>query len=306
VDESVRSTVASVIVPCRDHAVELDVCLHSLERQSYEGPREIIVVDAAADPAVLAVVEAHPGVGVVREPAGLLPGAARNLGARRARGGYLAFIDADCVAERRWLEFAVAALDTGAIMVGGPVLSAPGDNAIAAADNYLQFYEYTAGRPEGPSRKFPGCNLAVDRAAFQEAGAFDENLRIGEDTALSIALSSAWPTKSRFVPEMRVRHSGRRTLRELCAHHEVFGFNRGLSGRELKPRHRRQGRSRLFLAAAVAGRATRMLLRSARWDPRRLPKVVMMMPLWLTGLVAWSHGFRRGCLAAAADADVGA
>lgn len=299
--ESDRSVLTSVVVPCRGQSVELGRCLRSLVRQSLRGQGEIIVADAAADPEVLAVAEAQPGVRIVRQHEGLSPGAARNLGARCAAGKYLAFIDSDCIADPLWLQSVVDALDAGAVMVGGPVLDAYPHDLIAVADNFLQLYEYPSRRSEGSTRKLPGCNLAIRRGVFEEAGRFCEDLLVGEDTALTVAIAAAWPGRSRFVRSMRVRHAGRSTLRELWRHHQEFGFYRGLLGQEIDPVYQLMGRSRWFYAPAIVGRTKSILVRSLQLGPPQLLKAVILAPLWLTGLVAWAVGFRRGCLKAASN-----
>ena len=115
---STNSPLISVVVPCRGHANELKGCLRGLENQITTAPYEIIVVDSAADPAVSDVVDAFPGVRLVRSRSGLLPGSARNLGARHARGDYLAFTDADCIPEPDWLAAVITALKSGATMIG--------------------------------------------------------------------------------------------------------------------------------------------------------------------------------------------
>jgi glycosyltransferase involved in cell wall biosynthesis len=88
----------SVVVPVRDGQATLPALLDSLAAQDFPAGRfEIVVVDSASRDASAEVAERR-GARLVRVPT---PGRARarNAGAAAARGGALAFVDADCVAE---------------------------------------------------------------------------------------------------------------------------------------------------------------------------------------------------------------
>lgn len=94
----------------RNGAATLPACLDALAAQTLPRDRyEIIVVDdgSADDTAALA---RRPGVICASIPASG-PAAARNHGARLARGELLFFTDADCEPDSRWAEALLAAFD---------------------------------------------------------------------------------------------------------------------------------------------------------------------------------------------------
>jgi glycosyltransferase involved in cell wall biosynthesis len=110
-----------VIVPVRNCEAHLADQLAALANQTYSGDWELVVVDNACTDRSIEVAESfrervsslrivaasHRGVGL-----------ARNAGARTARGGLLAYCDADDVAAPDWLATLIeAALD--ADIVGG-------------------------------------------------------------------------------------------------------------------------------------------------------------------------------------------
>ena len=90
----------SIVVPTYQRPVQLAACLQALSRLDYARERfEVIVVDDGSPTPPKAVVESlrdrlqltlH-----LQRHAG--PAAARNAGAMRARGKYLAFTDDDCL-----------------------------------------------------------------------------------------------------------------------------------------------------------------------------------------------------------------
>ncbi len=89
----------AVVIPCRDHAAELEKALESLERQSLR-PVEVVVIDDASRDDVNSVVEKFSGRLPIRserfaENRGAP--AARNRGAEMTVSPYLLFLDADVV-----------------------------------------------------------------------------------------------------------------------------------------------------------------------------------------------------------------
>jgi glycosyltransferase involved in cell wall biosynthesis len=83
----------SVVVPARDAAAHLPRCLDALSKSDYTRFETIVVDDASTD--ATANVARSRGCKVLRLAAQAGPAAARNRGAREARGDVLLFIDAD-------------------------------------------------------------------------------------------------------------------------------------------------------------------------------------------------------------------
>lgn len=107
----------AVVIPCRDHAAELEKALESLERQSLR-PVEVVVIDDASRDDVNSVVEKFSGRLPIRserfaENRGAP--AARNRGAEMTVSPYLLFLDADVVlgvdSLKRFVEALAAAPD---------------------------------------------------------------------------------------------------------------------------------------------------------------------------------------------------
>lgn len=283
----------SVVVPCSGHADQLAGCLSALETQGGSVPFEVVVVDAAADPRVAEVADRFPVARLVRSADGLGPGAARNLGVEAARGELVAFTDADCVPEPGWLSAAVGALDSGARMVGGPVLHTRPLHPVSVADNLQQFAEFPPTRPVGPATHFPTCNVSLRIDDFRAVGTFMSK-RLGEDIILSRRMAERWPGGLCFVPEMRVRHLGRTRLRGMLAHNHLLGEWRGRLGLRVGSLQLRLGKSALAVVPFALWRWLYIVRTTARWHLRGLPRLLLLTPLILPGLIAWAIGFRRG------------
>ena len=285
----------SVVIPCRDHALEVVRCLQSVRRQEFAGTFEVIVVDAGLDDTLLDVADASTRVVRGREP--LHPGPARNLGAAQANGRWLCFIDADAVAEPGWLTAAAAALRAGAHVVGGAVLQGERWHPVATIDNLMQFSDLAPGRPAGLAVLLPSCNLAISREDFAAVGGFPVlDSAAGEDVLFCENAGRRWPGSLRFEPAMRVRHYGRSTLRALAAHHDNFGFIRARYGLQLTDTHRRLGRSPLLVSLLGVRRAAYLVQRALQWQPGALFAYVLAFPVLVIGMTAWCRGFHRGLL----------
>jgi glycosyltransferase involved in cell wall biosynthesis len=295
----------TVVVPCRGHGRELAACLAALRGQEGGLRREVIVVDSGPEGDV-AAAGCGDDVRVIRRAAPVAPAEARNLGARIARGSVLAFTDADCVPESRWLSAATAALARGAVVVGGPILDARPRHPVAAADYLLAFPDFTASRLRGTIEHLPACNLVLRRAAFDETGGFPSmparsghgttrvSFVAGEDTLLCQAAIARWPGAVRFDPAVRVAHRGRAGLTAFVRHQEGFGFARGWLRHRLPPLAARHGERAWFGPAVVAKRLAFVLSAAGRTGPATLARAVLLLPLLLLGLAAWAVGFRRG------------
>ncbi len=152
----------SIIVPARDAETTLPRLLAALERSTFTGERELIVVDDASSDRTGALAEAA-GARVVRLDGQGGPAVARNAGLQAARAPLIAFTDADCQPSPQWLDAIVTALRDGAGVVRGPVRPDP-EAPLGPFDRTLWVGE------ESPL--FETANLGVTRAVADAVGGF--------------------------------------------------------------------------------------------------------------------------------------
>jgi glycosyltransferase involved in cell wall biosynthesis len=160
----------SVIVPARDAAATIAEAVASILGGT-RAPREIILVDdRSRDDSVDIARRAGPGLEVIRAE-GEGPGAARNTGARRARGEWLAFLDAEDLWEPLRLERGMAAAS-----------HAPSDAAVHG--RIRQFFDPTLGRSGRPVPEISdACHpdtLLIRRRTFLAEGGYPESGATGE------------------------------------------------------------------------------------------------------------------------------
>ena len=221
----------SVIIPTRARPESLAACLESLSNLDY--PRthfEVIVVDDGSEIPPNDVVGSFTDrldVVLLMQPhAG--PAAARNTGAARAKGDFLAFTDDDCTPASDWLR-ALAARFAQAkdVAVGGRTINALPDDPYATASQLIVdiVYAYYNADPDR-ARFVASNNLAVAKDLYQTVGGFDSSfpLASGEDRDLC----DRWlhhGYRLTYAPEVVVRHSRPMTLVAFCRQH--FNYGRG-------------------------------------------------------------------------------
>lgn len=200
----------SVIVPFLGSDAELRACLARLGRLALRAGDEILLADnrPGSDGA-----GAGHGVRVVAAGGVRAAGFARNRAAAVAHGEWLVLIDADTrpVPELVDRYFDPLPASRTGVLAGGIADIAGSRSAAAryAAQRGQLSQRVTLDRPGTPYAQT--ANVAVRRAAFEEAGGFDEQARSGEDADLCFRLARAgWTLEER--PAALVEHPTRASL----------------------------------------------------------------------------------------------
>ena len=219
------SPTVSVVVPVHNGGSGFAKCLASL-RASESPPEEIIVVaDGDTDGSWRLAEEL--GVEVLRIPTPGGPARARNLGARKARGAILFFVDAD-VTIRQDAVSRIAALfgkDPDLAAVIGSYDDAPGEtNFLSQYKNLFHHYVHQTAKPVAST--FWGACGAIRREIFLSMGGFNEEYQRPciEDIELGYRLNGAG-FKIRLAKELQIKHLKRWDIVSLV---KADFFNRAL------------------------------------------------------------------------------
>jgi glycosyltransferase involved in cell wall biosynthesis len=225
-ERGVNAARVSVIVPAYNAGATLDHCLAALRAQS-RPPDEIIVVDDGSTDDTPEVARCH-GARVIRQ-ANAGPAAARNAGAREARGDLLLFTDADCAPAPDWVERLVAPFADSAVAGAKGVYQTTQMEPVA---RFVQIeYEDKYDRMRGQERiDFVDTYAAAYRRdLFLQAGGFDTAFPTAsvEDQEVSFRLAQAghWLV---FVPDARVAHIHDRTVAEYVRRKYWIGYWKAL------------------------------------------------------------------------------
>lgn len=181
---TVASTDISVIIPTLNEEKYLQRCLKSLVNQSTDQSLEILVIDGGSTDRTVPVASNYADEVLMKSRAPV--GAARNLGAKVAKGNILAFIDADTIANSQWVDSIGAAFrrEPGTVGLTGPTL--PYDGCLSDSITYrlwtiyLQRILLYLQMPH-----VIGFNCAYRRGPFLSVGGFDEDIVMSEDIKLA-------------------------------------------------------------------------------------------------------------------------
>jgi GT2 family glycosyltransferase len=241
-----QQPIFSIVIPTYNRPQQLAACLQAVARLDYARDRfEVIVVDDGSAEQVTPVVAPwrnHLAVTLLQQ-ANAGPATARNAGAERAQGHFLAFTDDDCVPDARWLHALAAHVTTSpGSLIGGRVLNAFPHNPYAEASQHLIDYLYVYFNDDSkPGRFFPSNNLAIAAERFRTVGGFDPSFRLaaGEDRDFCARCQEAgYPL--RYAPEAVVHHASALNLRDFLQQHFRYGrgalqFQRTRARQEQKP-----------------------------------------------------------------------
>jgi GT2 family glycosyltransferase len=215
----------SIVVPTYRRPAILAGCLDAVSRLDYPRDRfEAIVVDdgggavelprACAALDIVLLTQAHAG-----------PAAARNTGAARARGEFLAFTDDDCRPDPGWLRaMAARIVDASDRAIGGRAVNALPENPYSTATQLLVDYFSRWHATHGENAFFASNNLAVPAELFRARGGFDASFRraAGEDREFCHRWARSGG-RFAYAPDAVVRHEHRLGLRSFWRQHFTYG-----------------------------------------------------------------------------------
>lgn len=237
-----------MVIPTYGRPGQLAECLRSIAQLDYPRDRfEVIVVDDGGptplDP-VVAPFRTQVSLTLIRQRnAG--PSAARNAGAERASGEYLAFTDDDCLLDPGWLEsLAGVWKESPDCMAGGLTLNAA--EGIPSATSQLivdVVYRHYNADP-AHARFVASNNMALPARAFREIGGFDPSFRAAEDRDFC----DRWIHRGHriiYTPAAVVHHDRPMNVAGFCRQHFHYG-----RGAEQFSRQRAKRRSGHFLVEA--------------------------------------------------------
>jgi glycosyltransferase involved in cell wall biosynthesis len=177
----IPNTAISIIIPVLNEEKVIGRCLESLVRQSLpDALFEVILVDNGSTDGTLAVAcqfEKMLTLTILRKT-GVHISALRNLGAASAKGEFLAFLDADCLAPPQWLSRAVDLLRSDDSMVTGAHYAIPDDSSWVAKS----WYQDQHALKHGPVSYVPSGDLVLSHNVFFRVGGFDESIETNEDS----------------------------------------------------------------------------------------------------------------------------
>ncbi len=218
----------SVIIPTYNESKDILACLLSLQKQTYPDFEIIVVDDGSSDDTIEKIrsfKSSRPLTLLTQSHLG--PGAARNLGAQKARGEVLVFVDADMTFDTDFLSALVTP-----ILAKKTIGTFSKDEFLENTDSPIaRCWNRNLGRKVDqmiPSN-YPDTApvfRAIITDKFHQAGGFDTKVGYTDDWSISKKLG----VSSTTAPSAKFYHKNPSTLAEVWRQARWFGKNEFLTG----------------------------------------------------------------------------
>lgn len=211
------TSFVSVVIPVYNDSERLEICLRSLENQTYpKNQYEVIVVDNGSDDRLEEFVyrfdqtifaqENHPG-----------SYAARNKGISVAKGDIIAFTDSDCIPRSDWIESGVSnilAVPNCGMLVGKIDIFFKKPDKPTAVEVYESIKSFQTRRYLENGRHGVTANLFTFKSVIAKVGLFNAELKSGGDVEWGKRVFSSGYQQI-YADNTCVAHPARRSFREL-------------------------------------------------------------------------------------------
>lgn len=174
----------SIIIPAKNEELNIKNCIKSIICNDYDRRKyEILVIDNGSKDNTVNIAT-EMGAKVYIKPELTISGL-RNFGAKQAKGKILAFLDADCTVDSKWLYFSSFYLkQNNVVSFGSPAI-------IPKISTWVQRSWFIIRGKKCLVEEvdwLESANVFVKNNSFHNCGGFDEDLITCEDYDLSVRL----------------------------------------------------------------------------------------------------------------------
>jgi glycosyltransferase involved in cell wall biosynthesis len=235
----------SIIIPFKAWSPYLDECIRHIRALSLKEHEVILLPD---DDLTLSGEYIDLPVTVL-STGEVNPAIKRDIGAKIAKGQFLAFIDDDAYPQADWLDVAKKSFEQAGDVaaIGGPAVTPRSDPFWARVSGAVFLSPTSGGNPERyvpcPPRKmvddWPSVNLIVRADVFSVIGGFNSKYWPGEDTLFCLKILKETGKRIAYVPELLVWHHRRSGLLKHLRQIGNYGLHRGFFAKNFPETSRR-------------------------------------------------------------------
>ncbi|MDA1317282.1 MAG: glycosyltransferase [bacterium] len=230
------SPYISVIIPVRAIGAYSTVeSFPAFEKQTYKN-FEVIILPNLPSPEDHKLTKKYSWLRIIATNHITRPAQKRNIGAKKAKGHIIAFIDDDAYPSTKWLETAAHLFDSMQIeSVCGPGVLPKNTNMWEKIFDLLLrsplgsggfTYRFTPEK-ERNIDDYPSMNLLIKKKVFLDLGGFDNDYWPGEDSKLCEDLVYKKDGTIYYHPDVLIYHHRRDNLPGFLKQHSQYGYHRG-------------------------------------------------------------------------------
>jgi glycosyltransferase involved in cell wall biosynthesis len=182
----------------------------------------ILVLNGVANNCLKDIQTGFPSVKVIYKPRMMNPAVARNLGAHRATGDYILFVDADCLLDEHYFKILKSKIPerrdviVGAVKACSPRSDLEKCEAVEHDDAFRKYVFSENGRML--ARTLVGANFLIRREIFRDIGGFNGYLESAEDRELGARLYTKG-YQIEYYPQLVVYHQFHRSYTRTLKRH---------------------------------------------------------------------------------------
>jgi len=282
----------SVIIPSYNSKDKICKTLDALQEMHTEHPHEIIVVDSSADETPEIIEHKYPRITLIHLEEQTYPGSARNLGIRHSRGNIIAFLDADCIVIKEWLNIIVDTHVTYpeyAAVVGSIGNGTP-HNVVGTASYLIEFNEWTPKTKKREIHYILGGNVSYKKDIIMKHRLSYTDIFPSEDTIFAQDLI-AKKERILFIPELVVYHHNNTNLMRVLKHQYVLGNASARARRDKKMFGNIISKYKFLVLGVPFVRYVRAFMRLLKQDLILFIIFIIISPLYLLAVFSWAIGY---------------
>jgi len=226
--------LTSIIVPVYNGEKVISECIESLLNQDYpKNKYEIIIVDNNSKDKTSEIIKKYP-VRYLLEDKIQGPSAARNAGAREAKGEILAFFDSDQIADKSWLKNLLQGWEDkkfGAFG-GKNIAFVSKNNLIGDYWNQEENSKQEVVSKDNPYLKIGTGNAAYRKDVFKKLEGFDNTFLSLEDFDICIRMQKQLHLAVKYNYDAVMYHKERLTIKSLLKREFCYGIGSCLLGKK--------------------------------------------------------------------------
>ena len=215
----------SIIIPCKEIDAMTEKCISECLRLNYPDFEILVLPDEASK---LSLKKLKNKKIKIIKTGKVKPAFKRNLGMKKAKGKFFAFVDSDAYPEKNWLKNAVKYFDNKEVgIVGGPNLTPREGNFWEKVSGYILSSFFVSGKADirykitknRYTHELPSCNYVSRKEASSE---YDECYLTAEDSKFCFICKKRG-YKILYANDVIVYHHRRDSLKKHLKQMWIYG-----------------------------------------------------------------------------------